>query len=211
MIEELLYRDFSSYLQYISFIVALILYNKYKQDSFYFFFVIYLLNICVFDFLAKNDFFDVKGEGNEALFNIYTFFEFTFFTLIYYHLLKQKFSLNIIKILGLLFYTFYFISFIYFDLQKYTVIIEGVVNSVFIVLFFRELLNSERILNYKKLFSFWASVGFLLFYLTSIPFFTLLYSNIFDTRMMFPILYSLIIVFHLCFIYGLIACKKTEV
>jgi hypothetical protein len=90
------------------------------------------------------------------------------------------------------------------------VFIEGVVNSVFIILFFRELLNSDKILNYKKMLSFWVSVGFLIFYLSTIPFFALIYSGFFDNRVMFPLLYSIIIVFHLCFIYGLVTCKKME-
>jgi hypothetical protein len=206
MIQDDFLLNFSGFFQYVSLLVAILFYKMYKNYTFYKFFVIYLIYTIVFDILAKTIF----EFNNISLFNYYTFFEFNFFALIYYALIKEKSTLIFIKILIIIFNAIYFISFIYDDLIKYTVLIEGIFNSVFIILYFKELLNSDNILNYKKLLPFWISVGFLLFYLTSIPFFTLLYSGFFSSRIMFPILYSLIIVFHLCFIYGLVTCKKTE-
>tara|TARA_B110000971_G_C19888110_1_gene443977 strand:- start:219 stop:584 length:366 start_codon:yes stop_codon:yes gene_type:complete len=77
--------------------------------------------------------------------------------------------------------------------------IEGFFNSVLIILYFTELLNLKKFLKHKKILTFWVSVGFLLFYLPSVPFFTLLLLNMFDTREMFPIIYYLTIIFHLWF------------
>ena len=206
MFEEILLRDIFSYFQYLSFLVAIVYYNKYKNSRFFKFFVIYLLNILVFDILSRTIF----KVDNMNLFNAYTFFEFNFFALIYYHLVKNKSTLKLMLKLIIGFNIIYFVSFFSIDLTKYTVPIEGVFNSIFIILFFRELLYSDKILNYKKQLSFWISVAFLIFYLTTIPFFTLLYSELFSSRIMFPMLYYLIIVFHLCFIYGLVTCKKME-
>ena len=153
----------------------------------------------------------VSGEeGNFDLYNYYTFFEFNFIVLIYYSLIENKKNLIWIKLLAVSFNLIYFISFYLSFLNLYTVQIEGFFNSLLIIIYFIELLNSEMVLNYKKIFPFWMSVGFLLFYLTSIPFFTLLYSKIFDNRLMFVLLYSIIIVLHLIFIYGLVTCKKAE-
>ena len=45
--------------------------------------------------------------------------------------------------------------------------------SVFVFLYLRELLMSNKILNYKKHLPFWISIGFLIFYLPAIPFFTM--------------------------------------
>lgn len=205
--DGLFVKNFSVYIQYISLIISFILYKKYKHYNFYKFFIIYLLNIIVFNLLATFIFI----KNNFELFNVYTFFEFNFFALIYYHLVEDKNKLKLIKILALIFNGIYFISFYFTFLKMYTVSIEGVFNSALIIIYFVELLNSKKILNYKKILPFWISVGFLLFYLTSVPFFTLLYSNLFDSRVMFPIIYYLIIVFHLCLIYGLIACKKMKV
>jgi hypothetical protein len=194
------------YFEYLSLILSLIFIKKYKDLTFYKFFVLYLFSIVLFEYLSGTVFY---GEGFAVL-NIFTFFEFNLVALIYFSLVKEKVSKNILLYLVLIFNIIYLSSFYFTELQNYTVMLEGVMNTILVILYFRELLNSDEILNYKKLLSFWVSVGFLLFYLTSIPFFTLVYSGFFDSRIMFPILYSLIIVYHLCFIYGLITCKKTE-
>lgn len=204
--DGLFIKEFALSLQYLTLLLSIIFYLNYKRYAFYKYFILYLLVIVIFDVLSRT----VYTLNNITLFNVYTFFEFNSFALIYYHLIKEKRRLKLFKILVISFNIIYFISF-YFDFYiLYTIPLEGVVNSVFVILFFIELLNSERILNYKKLFSFWISVSFLVFYLTSVPFWSLYYSSIFDSRAMFPIIYYLGTVYQLIFIYGLITCKKTE-
>lgn len=199
-------KEFARNIQYFTFLISIIYYKKYKSYTFYKYFVLYLLVIVIVDILASTLFI----SNNLTLFNVYTFFEFNSFTLIYYHLLKDKRRLKILRFLAIAFNIIYFFSF-YFDFYiLYTIPLEGVVNSVFVILFFIELLNSERILNYKKLLPFWMSVSFLIFYLTSVPFWSLYYSSIFESRAMFPIIYYLGTVYQIIFIYGIITCKKTE-
>jgi hypothetical protein len=199
-------QKFYFYFEYASLIIALVYYSKYKGYSFYKFFVVYLINIVLFSLIAQIFF----KENNHDLFNIYTFIEFNLMVLIYYHLINYKIHLKFIKILAITFNTIYFSSFFFLELINATVIIESVVNSIFIILFFKELLNSEKILNYKKLLPFWVSVGFLIYYLTSVPYFLFAYFYSNTIKIDFPLLKSLIIVFHLCFIFGLITCKKTD-
>jgi hypothetical protein len=204
--DGLLIKIIQGWLPYLTLLLSLFFYKRYKSFSFFKYFISYILIIVIVD-VINSVFFTVN---NLILFDIYTFFEFNSFALIYYHLLKDKTRLNILKALVLVFNLIYFI-FYYFDFYTmYTVPIEGVVNSIIVILFFIELLNSENILNYKKLLSFWLSVAFLVFYLTTVPFWSLFYSSIFATRAFFSILYYLVVVFHLIFIYGLITCKKTE-
>ncbi|MDD7915083.1 hypothetical protein [Polaribacter ponticola] len=191
-------------LQYISLFVALLYIKKYKS-KFYTYFVLYLFCACLTDFVSS-----FIKDNNFWFINLYTFFEFNLVALIYYNLIKSTKTLKLIIKLVIVFNLIYFLSFIVVELQKYTTSLEGVVNSVFIILFFKELLNSNKILNYKKLFSFWMSVGFLIFYLVTIPFFTLLFSGFFNSRTMFPILLAVIAILHLSIIYGLITCKKME-
>lgn len=191
-------------IQYISFIVALFYIKKY-QSKFYIYFVLYLFFACLTDFISGY----IKGN-NIWFMNAYTFFEFNLVFLIYYNLIKSKKALRLILILAIVFNLIYFSSFLFLELQKYNTSIEGIVNSIFVILFFKELLNSDKILNYKKLFPFWMSVGFLIFYLVTIPFFTLLFSGLFNSRIMFPILLSVIVILHLSIIYGLITCKRME-
>lgn len=202
--DGLLVKFIGIYLQYATFLVAVFLNKKYKNYAFYKFFVGYLFTILFFDILARYKF---KLE-NHDLFNIYTFFEFNSFAFIYYHLITETKRLQLVKMVILTFNAIYLLSFFVAFLEMTTIPLEGVANSILIILYFSELLNSDKILNYKKLFPFWMSVGFLLFYLTSIPFFTLLSLNMFDNRLMFPIIYYLTIVFHLVLNYGLITCNK---
>jgi hypothetical protein len=193
-------------LPYLLLVLVILFYNKYKSYTFYKYFILYNFTILIFYTLDYLFF----QKDSITLYNFYTFFEFNSFGLIYYHLIKEKRKLNLLKVLIVSFNIIYFFSF-YFDFYiQYTIPLEGIVNSIIIILFFIELLNSDRILNYKKLFPFWMSVAFLIFYLTSVPFWSLYYSSIFETRDMFPIIYYLATILNLIFIYGLITCKKTE-
>ncbi len=204
--DGLLIKIIGRFLPYLTLLLCFVFYKNYKSNTYYKYFILYLLVIIIFDLLAQFIF----VRENVTLFNVYTFFEFNLFALIFYQLIKEKTRLIILKTLMITFNTLYFLSF-YFDFYiLYTIPLEGVFNSIIVILFFIELLNSDEILNYKKLLSFWISVSFLIFYLTSVPFWSLFYSSIFETRSMFPIIYYLATVFQLIFIYGLLACKKTE-
>ena len=204
--DGLLIKIIGRFLPYLTLLLCFVFYKNYKSNTYYKYFILYLLVIIIFDLLAQFIF----VRENVTLFNVYTFFEFNLFALIFYQLIKEKTRLIILKTLMITFNMLYFLSF-YFDFYiLYTIPLEGVFNSIIVILFFIELLNSDEILNYKKLLSFWISVSFLIFYLTSVPFWSLYYSSIFETRSMFPIIYYLATVFQLIFIYGLLACKKTE-
>ena len=194
------------YFEYGSLVFALIFYKKYKEYPFYKFFLIYLINIVLINILSSTIFI----KNNHELFNIYTFFEFNIFALIYYYLISDNKTIRLLKILALIFNALYIVSFFIIELEKLIVSIEAIFNSIFIILYFRELLTSDKVLNYRKLLPFWISVGFLIFYLTTIPFFTLLYFDYFNSIIKPYMLHFFIIVFHLCLIYGLVTCKKQE-
>lgn len=195
------------YFEYLSLILSLYFYNKYKNYRFYKFFIIFLFTGVIFNLIATYIF----STKNLWLFNIYTFFEFNIFTLLYYHLIYYRSNLKIVKILAIVFNFFYFLSFLLKELQAYSVPFEALINSVFIIIYFKELLMSDKVLNYKKLLPFWISVGYLIFYLTTIPFFTIVYFNFFKADFGSELLYSIIILLNLCFIYGLIRCKTKEI
>ena len=201
--DDLWIKFFSIYIQFLSLLVSIILYKKYKNYSFYKYFVLYLCNISIFHVLSNTL---TLPKGNIELYNIYTFFEFNLFVFIYYNLIKVK--RKFVKVLAVIFNVIYLISFYFVFLKVYTVPIEGAFNSLLIILYFIELLNSDKVMNQKKLLAFWISVGFLIFYVTSVPFFTLLYAGDINTRGLFQIIYYLIVVFHLCLIYGLVTCYK---
>ena len=134
-------------LPYLTLLLCFVLYKNYKSYSYYKYFVLYLLVIIIFDLLAQFIFM----RDNITLYNVYTFFEFNLFALIFYHLIREKTRLIVLKILMIAFNIVYFFSF-YFDFYiLYTIPLEGVFNSIIVILFFVELLNSDDILNYKNL------------------------------------------------------------
>ena len=71
---------------------------------------------------------------------------------------------------------------------------------------------SDKILNYQKDITFWITVGFLLYYLGTLPLtavseFVYTENNI-DV---FAIQIVLTIIMHSCFIYGIIKCWKKNI
>ena len=188
----------------ITLIIITVKYKKYKSRfTFYFLCFIYataIIEIIGFIFL------EIIEEWSSKIYNIYTFFEFNFITLAYLSLIRDKQTLKLIKYLNILFNVIYFASFLYISIQGYTITIEYLIVSVFFIAYLRELLKSDQIVNYKKHLPFWITTGFLIFYLSSIPFQFIRESL--EDRELFFIQMFLIYIMHGCFIYGLLWSKK---
>ncbi|MCH3883451.1 hypothetical protein [Tenacibaculum aquimarinum] len=99
---------------------------------------------------------------------VYTLIELLIISLLFKKVLKRK---NIFIFLGVIFIIFWVVVFFKNNLYAYLVILESTIISLYSFLYLREILMTNKILNYKKLLPFWVSAGFLIFYLPSIPFF----------------------------------------
>ena len=134
------------------------------------------------------------------------FLQFNLIALVYKQLIKDKRWIKMILLLS----TLLSVScvYIYFKYHLFThIVVFGCLNtSLFSFLYLRELLMSDKIINYKKHLPFWVSVGFLVFYLPSIPFFIRM--PFMEGRDLFFLIELLIIVMNLFIIYGLIWSKK---
>lgn len=194
-----------SCLEASSIIFTILFFNKYKGFYFYFF-LIYLICAYLADVLGT--YFYNGTEGNRWVYNIYTFFEFTSLLIIYYSLLEERMSKKVLYVLSILFYSWYVLSFYFVFLETYTLIILGFVITTFIFLYLKELLNSNKITSFQVSLPFWISVGFLIYYLGTLPFFSLLYLGGMKDRLLFAVLETLIVVMHIIFIIGLIWSKK---
>ncbi|APG66146.1 hypothetical protein LPB136_12535 [Tenacibaculum todarodis] len=115
------------------------------------------------------------------------------------------------KIMIILFSIFLIIWSLFFINNKFfysEVIFESITISSYSILYLRELLISDKIINYKKLLPFWVSISFLIFYLPAVPFLAALkYMN---DRGSFPVLHVLIILMNLFIIFGLLYSDKEE-
>lgn len=197
--------DFVIYLEAISIILSLLFFKNYKS-KFYYFFIAYLVFAVLFETLGTI----THGTNNYWIYNIYTFFEFSSVVGIYYNLIEEYKSRKLIIILSIIFYVIYFISFIYVVLQDYTVIILPFFVVPFMFLYLQKLLNSSKIINYKQVLPFWITVALLIYYLASVPFFSLQYLFGLQNRLLFTLLSLIVILMHLIFIVSLIWSKPAQ-
>ncbi|QXP72827.1 hypothetical protein H0I31_03770 [Tenacibaculum sp. AHE15PA] len=139
---------------------------------------------------------------------VYILLELIIIRKMYNGLIKDKAWLKLSNFFLIAFLVIWFLI-LYRKNFFYTAIIIGAINiGLLVFLYLRELLLSDEILNYKKMLSFWVSVGFLVFYLPSIPFFSLV--GYMKSRDLFPVLNILIIIMNIIISFGLIWSKKKE-
>jgi len=201
----MLLKDIIIYFEFATVLVALLTYKTHNQLYFKYF-VGYVVVLLGFEYLIANFF----EKDNQSIYNIYTFFEFNLVSIIYYNLNKEKLSRVVIRYLIGLFNCVYFLSFYLLFLQNYTVTIGALMVSIFMILYLKELLNSDKIIEYKREVSFWITVGMLFYYLCTIPFLTLVYFIGLKGVFLFKIINIITIITHLCFIFGLLWSRKTE-
>lgn len=115
--------------------------------------------------------------SNTWLYNIYSIVSILVFGKFFSQIIKKKFSKNIIKVsvlLYLIFSVFYFVfsgAFFYKSIL-YNWFVETFIVFVFVILYYKQLLSSDKILIFSKLPVFYISSGLLLFYLCAAPLFT---------------------------------------
>lgn len=194
-------KDITLIIQIAAALISCLLYKKYSSIFYKF-----LVSVLVISALVE-----VWGycDGTIRLvWNIYTIVVFVFIYLLFREILLGKYILIMCDIL--LFFLLLMSFFTLFNSSfSYRLLIAGsIATSVFSFFYLRQLLLSNEILNYKRLLSFWVSVGFLVFYLPAIPFFTLW--KYMKDRDLFFILKILIILMNLFIIYGLLCSKKEE-
>jgi hypothetical protein len=187
-------------------LLAIFSYKKYASSFFkYFIFYIFCSFISgIFMSIYIND------SNNWSWFIFYEFIEFNSVALMYYHLSKEELTIKTIKYVSIGFNGFYLVGIFFAVLQSFIPILLGILVSVFFFLYLRELLNSSRIFIFRTDITFWITIGFLTFYLVSIPFLILLFVFDLKDKIIFHIFQTILTVTHLTFIIGLL-CSKTTV
>ena len=188
-------------------VVLTINYKKFKS-RFVFYFACFICVSLLAELIGLY-IWKIVEDNNYWVFNIYTFFEFNFIALIYHTIIKDHRVVKIIKYIMISFNILYFSSFLFPPIQdKHITVLNFLLISVFSILYLRQLLNSTQILNYKRHLPFWITVGFLIFYLSSIPF-QFVRENL-SNRDLFFIQMILIYIMHTCFMYGLLWSKEVS-
>ncbi|MFD0992483.1 hypothetical protein [Tenacibaculum geojense] len=190
-------------IQALTAILMIFYFKKYQSLFFYSVSAIVVLSACVE--LLGFYFIQLKISSHYIYF-FYTLVVFNLIALAYSYLLQVNKLLIYIPVIlfNAVFVYGYFKGVSYFN----SIIVGAINTSFYIFLYLRQLLISDEIIIYKKLLPFWISIGFLAFYLPSIPFFVL--RNFMIDRGLFFILNILTILMNLLIMYGLIWSNKEK-
>ncbi|WP_132065776.1 hypothetical protein [Aquimarina spinulae] len=201
-------------LEALTAIVATIYYYKYKNTHVLKYFIFLLWYVAINEIIGLY----IRSENwdNVLLINIYNVINFTYILILYRSYLNEKKSKKIALILCITyliifiingFYENYFIKF-----QSIPYIIAAFAVIITISLYFREILNSEKVLNAKRNLLFWISVGLLIYFVGNIPFRILrnYYNELTDATILFLVNFTLTVIMNICFIIGFIWSKKKQ-
>ncbi|SED20303.1 hypothetical protein SAMN04489761_4607 [Tenacibaculum sp. MAR_2009_124] len=191
--------------QVIVAIVSGVTLTKFKLSFSRFLFLFLLITA----FIEVYCFFLLRKEKPTFIFHhIYSFIEYSLIFWMYLKLIKEKKWLILPKLLWAVIVILWLIVFFYRNIFSYLIILGSINVAIVLLLYLRGVLLSDEILNYKKMLPFWVSVGFLVFYLPSIPFFSLL--KYIKSRGIFSVLSVLIILRSLFISFGLIWSKEEK-
>ena len=193
-------------LEWLSAIIATIYYKKFAS-KFTALLLFYLWYIAITE--TSSRIIRSYGDSSSWLYVIYTFVEFNILFSMYHSLTKVKSTKNIIRLFVVIVNIVYFIE-VYkqgFTLNtSNTVVVGSIFISVVLILYLKEFLYSDKILNYSRSLYFWVTIGSLVYYLSSIPFQAM--TNYLENRNLFYIQISLAVFVQLCIIIGFLWSKK---
>lgn len=189
---------------------------KNVRNNYWKWFVVYL-TVIVFAELLSEYLLMIKHLPNQWIYTWFVIpFEFLFFFWLYFQYFKNTSYRNQLFLLVTTGYlTCYIVDMVYlrklqFAFSSFSYMAGSIFLLVLIIIFFIKLIRSNEILEYKKDMMFWVSVGLLIFFLGSLPFYGLWntlrynYPNGFNTYWIVQIGFDFImyIFFALAFIWG---------
>jgi len=202
-----------SLLQLIVAVIASIYFYKYK-GAFLKYFLVILWFVVVIDLLAIYCY--KRYDSNLIIYNLYHLFNFSILLLIFRaHVEKEKNKKRI------LFFLYFFLLVYIFNMffQNYltqTQTAPFIVGAIFviasIILYFMEILYSDKLLNITRNLLFWISTGLLLYFIVKIP--TRLLRNHWEEIIKYEDIFTaehvIGIIMNLFFIIGFICSKKEK-
>lgn len=207
----------------ISSIVAVIIYTyvyfkkSFKVDLSYFLAFLFFMFIAEMTSLYLHS----LDKNTTLVYHLLIFFEFNFLFLFIRSIIKSVQEKRKIVIIIYVFNFVYLISSIYYYLQNLyflsynslSAIIGGVLITISLFYYFKDFLNSDEILNYKKTVTFWISIGLLIYYLGSVPITSILNNFGNNTSVevedyLYNLQYILVLLMYSSFIFGALWSQK---
>lgn len=171
----------------------------------------YLFSIILVDFVAGIIL--KKGGTTLILYNCIILFEFNFLFLFFLKIVSRKSSMKLIKACFIIFnlvYVFsvlyYGISNIYLTYNSIAALLGAALTGSICIIYLREFLLSNKVINYKKDATFWITIGLLIYYIGGMPFTAIInyMKEMPQVVDLFLIMNGLTIFMHICFIIGFI-------
>ncbi|SNR14311.1 membrane protein of unknown function [Tenacibaculum jejuense] len=189
----------------MSLLILILSYRKFPYNYMVFLLIILLSTVIT---EALTILFIKYNLGNINFHFYYSFILFNSIYFFYSKIINNENSMKLIRILTLVFSLSWFLYLFVDGSFNYLLILGSFNTSIYAFLYLKELLMSDRIINYKKVLPFWISVSFLIFYTSSIPFF--LIQKQMSNRSFYFILKSLGIIMYSGIIFGLLCSNKEE-
>lgn len=209
-------RDFCSlFIELVTAIIGTAYFYKYRK-SILKHFLIYLWFIVFIEYAAyiMREYFEVTN--NSWWFNFFYVVNFTYLLYLYKSVVRNPIKKKTIRYAIAIYIATFVINGFFENYLVEHQTIPFVVGSCLlilaIILYFAEILGSEKVLYAKKNLLFWISIGLLLFYVGYIPLRITInyYAGIGKLNPLYSILYILIIVSNICFMTGFIWGDKKQ-
>ncbi len=212
------FETLSSYIKFIAIVSAVvgsIFFYKYRKGKARYF-VVYLWLIAATEFAYKIAYYDLMDEDPRSTIivsNLFVLFQALFCLLWYRYLVIEKSVKRLIMIMLLFFLLFFFVDALFFkSLPDYFLKSSSIFGTIFIVvavlIYFREVLNSDFVLKLNRSVYFWFSLGLLAFNIPFLPIWLMAEYLGFDTQVYRSLVFILNVIMHACFIVGILWSKK---
>jgi len=208
-------RNLTVFVQLLSAIFSLIYYNKYKKVpilKFFPFLLWYILFNEVLGFYIRH----YVSDHNAIIYNVYYGINFTYLLLLYRRHLSNKTSKHLVSGFLILYAIAYIVESCFknylIEFQTAAYILASICLIVTIILYFVEVLNSNKILAIKKNLLFWISVGLLLYYAGYTPYRIIrnFYTDLEKSSVIIAVMVTLTIIMNTCYIIGFTCSQKKE-
>lgn len=204
------------FLELLAAVIGTIYYKKYAHSFLrYFLFLLWIIAGVEWATWALKTF-DIRSQ-NRFIYNILTTVQFIYYFILYYKTIRKKKYKLLIQSFLIVFLVAVIINFTFIQrlmltmpFYSYTYIIGAILLIVTIGLFFIEILNTEKVLYFKRYLMFWISIGLVLFHTSVIPYVISIsfLPALQNSNILLIILFALNIIMYSCFIIGFIVSRQ---